>query len=198
MSDLREAALQFFAALDSLNIPFAIGGSFASSIHGIARPTQDIDVVAKISPAQIVPLAQALQSAFYADPDQMRSAIFRRRSFNVIHLATSFKFDVFPASSHPLGDQQIDRRQFPTGTILGGDPITLPVVSAEDILLAKLRWYRDGGESSERQWNDLRNILAVQAGRLDRDYLRHWAAILSVSDLLEKLLPPFTAPPANK
>jgi hypothetical protein len=96
--------------------------------------------------------------------------------------------DIFPASSHPLGRQELERRQFPASTILGGDPVVLPVISAEDALLAKLRWYRDGGENSERQWNDLRNILLVQGTRLDRDYLRRWAVILEVADLLSRLL----------
>jgi hypothetical protein len=84
--------------------------------------------------------------------------------------------------------QEIKRRQFLTTALLGGDPMTLPVVSAEDILLAKLRWYQDGGSTSERQWNDLRNILQVQGTRLDRAYLHQWAVTLEVQGLLAKLL----------
>jgi hypothetical protein len=188
MSELREAALQLCSILEALKIPYAIGGSFASSIHGIARATQDLDIIAALTLTQVKPLAEALKSSFYADPEQMRTALLQRRSFNVIHLLTAFKIDIFPASSHPLGPNQIERRQLSTSTILGGDPIALPVISAEDILLAKLRWYRDGGQTSERQWNDLRNILQIQGSRLDRDYLRHWAAALNVSELLAALL----------
>jgi hypothetical protein len=188
MGELRSAALQLCKVLDDLAIPYVIGGSFASSIHGIARATQDLDIVAGLTLADVEPLAHALQSSFYADFTQIRNAIVQRRSFNVIHLATAFKIDIFPASSHPLGPQQLKRRVFPSSTILGGDPLSLPVVSPEDILLAKLLWYRDGGETSERQWNDVRNIVQVQATRLDQEYLRHWATILEVSDLLSKLL----------
>jgi hypothetical protein len=188
MSDLRDAALQLCGALDSLGIPYAIGGSFASSVHGIARATQDLDIVAAITLSQAEPLAEILKRAFYADVGQIRGAIQQRRSFNVIHLATAFKLDIFPATSHPLGAQEIKRRQFPSTTLLGGDPVSLPVISAEDILLAKLRWYKDGGCTSERQWNDLRNIRRVQRDRLDRDYLNHWADVLEVQDLLSKLL----------
>jgi hypothetical protein len=188
MSELREAALELCKILESLDIVYAIGGSFASSIHGIARATQDLDIVASLTLAQVTPLAEALKLSFYADAGQMGAAIRQGRSFNVIHLATAFKMDIFPASSHPLGRQELERRQFPASTILGGDPVVLPVISAEDALLAKLRWYRDGGENSERQWNDLRNILLVQGTRLDRDYLRRWAVILEVADLLSRLL----------
>jgi hypothetical protein len=188
MSDLREAALQLCRALDSLGIQYAIGGSFASSVHGIARATQNLDIVAAIALSHAEPLADLLKQSFYADLDQIRDAIQHRRSFNLIHLTTAFKVDIFPASSHPLGMQQIERRQFPRTALLGGDPVALPVISAEDILLAKLRWYKDGGGASERQWNDLRNILQVQQDRLDRDYLNQWAAILDVQDLLSKLI----------
>jgi hypothetical protein len=173
MSDLREVALELCGILESLGIEFAIGGSFASSIHGIARPTQNLDIIAGISMSQVPRLAEELRLHFYADAEEMRFAIVQRSAFNVIHLATAYKMDIFPASSHPLGRQELLRRQFPPSTILGGGPVVLPVISAEDILLAKLRWYRDGGESSERQWNDVRNIATVQGSRLDVDYLRH-------------------------
>jgi len=60
------------------------------------------------------------------------------------------------------------------------------VATAEDTVLAKLDWYRMGGEVSERQWRDVLAILEVQAGRLDLDYLRQWAKELRVDDLLER------------
>lgn len=60
------------------------------------------------------------------------------------------------------------------------------VASAEDSVLAKLDWYRRGGEVSEQQWRDVVGILQVQSETLDRDYLRSMAASLRVSDLLER------------
>ena len=71
---------------------------------------------------------------------------------------------------------------------IGGEPLRFPVASAEDIILHKLMWYRSGGEVSEGQWNDVRGVAAVQGERLDRGYLRQWAAQLGVADLLERLL----------
>lgn len=59
------------------------------------------------------------------------------------------------------------------------------MATAEDILLAKLQWYRMGGEVSERQWSDVAGILAV-APDLDAAYLRTWAARLGVEDLLDQ------------
>jgi hypothetical protein len=62
------------------------------------------------------------------------------------------------------------------------------VATAEDTVLNKLRWYRAGGETSERQWNDLRGIVQVSGARLDLAYLNTWAPRLGVADLLERLL----------
>jgi len=50
------------------------------------------------------------------------------------------------------------------------------MASAEDTVLSKLEWYRLGGETSDRQWRDLLNVLKVQGERIDTVYLRHWAA----------------------
>lgn len=187
MTSIRDAALQLTTALESLQIIYAIGGSFASSVHGVARPTQDLDIVAAVLPQHADPLAAALEPDFYVDRDSIREAIRDRRSFNVIHFGSGLKIDIFPASSHDLGPQQLQRRRLTQSEILGGLPASLPVISAEDTLLVKLRWYRDGGESSERQWNDLRNILTVQGEHLDRAYLHEWALQLNVADLLATL-----------
>ena len=58
----------------------------------------------------------------------------------------------------------------------------------EDILLQKLRWFRKGGEVSDRQWRDIAAIVRVQGARLDLEYLREGAGVLGVTDLLERAL----------
>jgi len=60
--------------------------------------------------------------------------------------------------------------------------------SAEDVILAKLEWYRRGGEVSDRQWWDIQGVLDVQGEQLDQGYLREWADQLGVADLLNKAL----------
>ena len=57
----------------------------------------------------------------------------------------------------------------------------------QDTILAKLVWFRMGGEVSDQQWNDMVGVVRVQAGRLDMAYLRQWAAHLKVEDLLDRL-----------
>lgn len=109
MATLRQAALELCSALEQLGIPFVIGGSYASSVHGVGRQTQDLDVIAAILPEHAEKLAGALRGEFYVDAETIRDAISRGRPFNVIHFATAFKLDVFPASGHLLGNQQLKR-----------------------------------------------------------------------------------------
>ena len=187
MASLRDAALQLFTTLDRLGIRYAVGGSFASSFHGIARATQDIDVVVELREVVAKALYIAVSPDFYADDDAMVDAIRRGMSFNLIHLESGHKFDLFVAGRHPLGEEQLTHRRFATTAILGGAPLEVPLVSAEDIILVKLLWYRAGGEVSERQWNDLVNLAEVQKGRLDFGYLAAQAARVGVSDLLSRL-----------
>jgi hypothetical protein len=106
----------------------------------------------------------------------------------VIHFESSLKIDLFVASQHPLGSYQLAHRRLEPTDLLGGDPIAVSVISAEDILLAKLLWYQEGGSVSERQWNDLLNLVRVQGDRLDRQYLDVQATRLGVSYLLGRLL----------
>jgi hypothetical protein len=187
VTDPGQALKRLLAALDECGIACFIGGSLASGIHGIYRTTMDVDIVADIHPPHVATLARRLSGEFYADADMMREALQAGRSFTVIHLGSSFKFDIFPMSSDPHDQAQFARRSM-SEVSLGGEILAVPVASAEDTLLNKLVWYRSGGETSERQWNDVRGIVAIQGERLDRTYLRRWAAHLKVADLLEAAL----------
>jgi hypothetical protein len=173
-------------ALEALRVPYAVGGSLASAVHGVMRATMDADLVADLPIEQVEPLAEALGDAFYADVDMMRSAVLRHTSFNLIHLETMFKVDVFVAKPRAFDRSQLARRQL---QVLSEEPERHAYVSsAEDVVLAKLEWYRLGGETSERQWRDVLGVLKVQSGRLDREYMQRMATELGVADLLQGAL----------
>jgi hypothetical protein len=121
---------------------------------------------------------------FYANPEMMRHAIRQRSSFNLVHLDTMFKVDLFIARSRDFDRAQLARRQL---HLLSKDPERHAyLASAEDIVLAKLEWYRLGGEVSDRQWRDVLGVIQVQGDRLDRAYARDMAAGLGVTDLLSR------------
>ena len=173
-------------ALEALDVPYLIGGSLASAVHGVARATVDTDLVADLRPEHAELLAQALSDAFYVDVEAIRDGIHRRSSFNVIHLETMFKVDVFVHKRRPFDQAQFKRR---TDQVVATDPErTAYIASAEDTVLTKLEWYRMDGEVSDRQWRDVLGVLKVQGERLDPDYLHLWATELGIADLLERAL----------
>ena len=176
---------QVVNVLESLDIPYFIGGSLASAVHGVVRATMDVDLVADMRLEQVEPFVQRLGEDFYADAAMIRDAIRRHSSFNLLHLQTMFKVDIFIRRQRAYDRSQFERRISQT---LSLEPeMTAYIASPEDTILAKLEWYRQGGEVSDRQWRDVRNVIDVQADRLDWAYLRQWAAQLNLSDLLERV-----------
>jgi hypothetical protein len=171
-------------AFEQLGIPYMTGGSLASSQYGIPRSTQDVDLVADLQLQHVAPLVQSLQDEFYLDAGQIREAIRNCSSFNLIHLESVYKVDVFIASVDPWGREQMNRRR-PEELVAGE---TLYFASPEDVVLHKLGWYQEGGSVSDRQWSDVIGILSVQESRLDFIYLRDWAIRLGLVELLDRAL----------
>ena len=178
--------LRVIQQLDNLNIPYLVGGSLASALYGEPRASIDADLVADLKTEHVASLARALASEFYAAQEAMLEAIRAQRSFNLIHLATSFKVDIFVRKKRAFDDAQFARR---TRQIVATDPErTAYIATAEDTMLAKLEWYKIGGGVSERQWRDVLGILKTQGNALDQKYLWQMASQLQVSDLLERAL----------
>ncbi len=171
-------------AFEQLGVAWYVGGSVASSVHGIPRATQDADVVAALRPGQGRKLAALLGDGFYIDPDTAETAIRARRSFNLIHFATMFKIDVFVFGRGPY---DVRAMRDATEIVVREDPpLTLPMATAEDTVAHKLFWFRRTGERSDKQWTDLQGVLKTLAGDLDRDRLRLACADLGVDDLLPR------------
>ena len=174
------------AVLEDLGVSYFIAGSLASTFHGMIRTTQDSDLVAKFRLDQIEQFVSALEGDFYIDQEMIVSAITNHSSFNIIHRESLFKVDVFIPRLGSFEKEQFNRTQ---RQVLSLEPkVEAFVASAEDTLLAKLFWYRKGGEVSERQWRDVIGMVKVQGDALDMMYLPRMADELDVRDLLEKAL----------
>jgi hypothetical protein len=185
-SRIVEAVTPLLSTLEELGIRYFAGGSVASSIHGIARYTQDVDIVADVKAGQAETLAAKLSVNFYADAGQIRDAIEHDRAFNLIHFSSGFKIDIFPLGEDMFHERELERSERKIWNADVEHTLEIRVASAEDTVLAKLRWYERGGQISDRQWTD---VLGIAASRtLDREYLRSWGPALGVADLLEKLL----------
>ncbi len=177
---------QIAQTFERFGIRYLVGGSLASSLHGIPRATQDVDIVADIKLNQVVSLVEALKADFYIDADMIREAIRSRSSFNIIHLATMFKADIFVLKPDNASQQEMMRRE---QYQISDDPKNqLYLATAEDVIINKLYWYHMSGGTSERQWNDVLGVIQVQSDQLDYVYLKQAAQQRGVSELLEQVL----------
>ncbi len=183
-SDALAAVEPLVAELDRLGVAYYLGGSVVSSAHGVPRSSLDVDIVADLAAKHVSHLVAALEAIYYIDSGMILDAIARRSCFNLIHLATSFKIDVFVVKNRRYDRVAFDRIQ--KRRVAENPPAELFLASPEDIVLAKLEWYRLGDEVSERQWHDVLGVLKVQGEALDRPYLEKWAAELGVADLLAR------------
>jgi hypothetical protein len=145
----------------------------------------DVDMVSDLKTMHVKLLVKMLESTFYIDENMILDAIERRSSFNIIHLETMIKIDVFISKNAPYDVETFKRIRKDT---LDEDHGTAEfyLVSPEDIVLNKLIWFRLGGGVSDRQWNDILGVLKVQKNLLDKKYLKNWASELKVEDLLTK------------
>ena len=182
--DIVIALDMVIACFEKLGIVYYIGGSVASSAYGIARATMDVDLVANIEISQIDSLVKALKTDYYIDAEMIREAIHRGASFNLIHLGTMIKIDVFIAKDQPYDSKALARRHLDSLDEESSRQFYLS--SAEDIILSKLQWYKISGEVSQQQWKDVLGVLKIQADKLDLSYLKHWASKLNLSDLLNR------------
>lgn len=172
-------------AFEQLRIDYYVGGSVASLTYGVFRATADVDIIADVHLEDVQPLAQLLKNRYYVDADMIRDAIRHRSEFNLLHLDTMFKVDIFLQKTRPFDLEVRSRVQ---ETTLPQDERPFFAESPEDVVLTKLEWYKMGGGVSDRQWSDITGVLKVQGSALDMQYLKRWAAALDVSDLLERAL----------
>lgn len=178
------ALLEFVDVLDELAVDYAVGGSVASSVFGEPRATADIDVLVALYSRHMAPFVQRLQADFYVDESSVRDAVRLRSSFNLIHLPSMDKVDVFLTGRGILDIEQMQRRRPVT---IGTDSSrTVFMTAPENIVLRKLDWYRISSGVSERQWRDVAGVIKLQGAALDRGYMEQIAAEAGLTDLLAR------------
>lgn len=170
------------AIFSSLNIPYALGGSMASSVFGIDRYTRDADITVEPFPGKEPQFVGSFGNDYYLSEQAVEEANRHRTTFNIIHTSSGFKVDVFVCKNQEFEESAMARRLSLELPDLPGQPLFFH--TPEDVTLFKLRCFRIGNETSEQQWSDVLGILKVQGKRLDFDYLERWATELGVIDLL--------------
>lgn len=178
---------RFLGELERLEIPYVVGGSFASSAWGESRQTNDLDIAVHISSQQGDELASTLSEEFLISGPEIRLTLQDRnpyRSFQALHFEEMFKIDVFVPHDTPFVRSEFARAR----RVELLPDLFVRCSTPEDIVLRKLMWFELGNRVSDRQWNDIVQVLEVQRVTLDDHYLAKWAEELDVADLLKEAL----------
>lgn len=188
MSEMREIQVleRLAEVLDALGIPYAIGGSIASSMYGTVRFTRDADIGIYPFPSVADKFYEMLKDEFYVNEQAMQEALGCCGSFNIVHFETAFKIDLFLLGPSDFEQQLLVRSKM---VRLGESPESdLCFVSPEDVILLKLRRLNESDGFSENQWDDILGVLAVQGRALNFEYLNEYARTLGVTGLLERAI----------
>jgi hypothetical protein len=184
--DILKATELVVKTLEDLGIPYYISGSVASSAYGFARATLDVDLIVDLKLNNVHSLVQILQASYYIDEEMVSDAVRLRSSFNLIHLETMLKIDIFVIKDSLYAREAFSRKK--RDKLDEEQSTEYYIASPEDVIINKLEWFRMGGNVSDRQWQDILGIIKVQGDLLDMNYLRYWTAELELSDLLEQAL----------
>lgn len=184
--DLLAALSPVAEAFGRLGVRFYVGGSVASTYHGAIRSTMDVDLVCDLSEQGVDRFVDAFGDDFYVSRSAALAAVRRASRFNLVHLPTSYKIDVFVSRGRTFDRMAMDRAAPHALAPAGG--LVVPIATPEDSILVKLEWYRLSNDSSERQWDDVSRLVAIVGTGLDTGYIRTMAATLGITDLVDKLL----------
>jgi len=183
MHDAIEIALRVAAAIEAVGGEYFIGGSLASSFQGEPRSTNDIDIVVSLAMSQLERFKLALGNDFEADLESLRDAFLRKGCANIFFLPSVMKIDIFAVGSSEFDAEEFRRRQ---SVRVRSSGETLFLKTAEDSILRKLLWFREGGEVSERQWRDVVALLRINSRSLDFSYIERWSRALRLDSLLRR------------
>ena len=173
----------FVERLNRVGADYMITGATAAILYGQPRVTNDLDLVLALRDEHIAALTAAFpESDFYLPPESViraEQARVMRGHFNILHLSSGYKADIYLAGRDPLHAWALPlRRQIPWN-----DRVTLSVAPPEYVILRKLEYYREGGSSKHPA--DIRAILSTSP--VDQAALERWAKPLGLADLLAQI-----------
>ena len=172
----REATISIIAALESMQVPYMVAGSLSSNVYGIARSTQDANVVVQVGDTTIVELAQLLGPRFKLNPQMTFETVTGTMRFVFVVEKVPFKIELFL-----LSDDAHDQSRFARRVRVSVMDRECWVASPEDVVVTKLRWMR------KKDREDVENVIRVRQGKLDWPYIEQWCDRHGTRELLEKI-----------
>lgn len=163
------------AALDQAGIPYMLTGSFASTLHGAGRATQDIDLVISATADQLRKFESVLPEHYHRDLTSALEALKHRSMFNILDMEYGWKIDLIFQKPGAYAQQAFSRRG-PAES--DGVPVTAS--TPEDLVISKLEWAKMG--ESLRQIDDVAGVLNVRGDQLDFPYIEKWVKELGLDE----------------
>lgn len=160
---IEDVTLRVIDALNLSGHPYMLVGSFSTNAYGIPRSTKDADFVMQLQGDLNSAFYEKLGSDFKMDPQvkfETNTGTFKQE---MQFAGTPFKVELFRLSDDPFDQQRFQRR---VRINLFGRETFIP--QAEDVVIMKVRWFR------EKDRTDIKNVLTVQRGKLDLDYIKGW------------------------
>lgn len=167
--------------LEQLNIPYVLVGSYSSNVYGIPRSTEDADFVAELAAVDVNAIAARLDSELHLDPQMQLETITGTSRYIITHSSSSFKVELFVLSDDPHHRELFRRRR--RADVHGR---TAWILSAEDVIIQKLRWYARAKRPKDLE--DVKDVMDVQGSSLDLSYIRQWCEHHGSREHFEKLL----------
>ena len=170
------------ATLNRMQVPHMLVGSLAAAFHSEPRLTHDIDLLVSLDVDDAATLASAFPLPdFYLDELAAADAIRRVSQFNLLDATSAEKVDFYLISENDFDQSQFARR---IASDFEGEPMFVP--TAEDTIVAKLRWAELAG-GSEKQLKDVQNIYEMKRASLNESYISTWASRLTLDALWEQV-----------
>ena len=181
--DQKDTLRHLVAACEDLGLDYFITGSIASSLYGEPRMTHDIDVVIRFRDGQLPPfLAAFAEARFRVDELAAERAVRDHSFFNIDDEDAETKIDVIAFPLELYNRNRLERAE--RHSVLPNQEAS--VAAPEDVILSKLRFYREGG--SEKHLRDCTSVVRVQLDNLDFEYLEEWADLLDVLPLWRQIV----------
>jgi hypothetical protein len=161
--------------LEATGLRWYVTGSWALGVYAEPRMTRDIDIVLDTSLADYeAKIRPAFESDFLVnDPIDLGG----RWRGGLIHRRELVRVDLIFGRQDAWARSAMDRRRQLEYPGLGA----IQVITAEDLVLAKLEWSEG---TSELQLRDVRSLVRL-VDPLDWPYLERYAAVLGISDRLQ-------------
>ncbi len=182
-ADLLAVISPAIAVFHELGVPCYLGGSLASSLHGMQQMAQDIDLVVDLRNCPVSSLCTSLTQHYLIEERMIQQAMLRHTSFSLLHLDSLMKidvviskFDAFDTAMRPLVREYKLDKQYPP----------FRVASVYEMILFKLQRFQHHEQAhpnrlmDDAEWNDIVGMLKVQGPFLDQELLVWWVKRLGI------------------